>query len=196
VACTAVDSADMSGTSDHGGPGARRVQPCMAPMTDSVVRTYLELTDPSAIRAAKPPRIEGDLAIQRVDPPDGATSRWFYEHVGAPHQWTDNLGRTTDEWQAWADNVETWVATVDGERAGYYELRTQQADVEIAYFGLLPHAQGRGLGGYLLTHALRRAFALRPRAWVHTCTLDGPHALPNYTARGLTPYRTEALPPA
>ena len=165
-------------------------------MPDTVVRTYLELTDPSAIRPAEPPRIDGHLAIERVDPPDGATSKWFYEHVGAPHQWTDNLGRTTGEWQQWADTVETWVATVDQERAGYYELRTDHADVEIAYFGLLPKAQGRGLGGYLLTHALRRAFELRPRAWVHTCTLDGPHALPNYTARGLTPYRTETLPAA
>jgi GNAT superfamily N-acetyltransferase len=164
-----------------------------------VVRTYLELTDPSAIRApAAPPRLDADLRIDRVDPPDGATSRWFYEHVGRDHHWTDNLGRTEAEWQAWADEVETWVAAVGGERAGYYELRRGDGDadpasVEIAYFGLLPHAQGRGLGRHLLTHALRRAFELAPRAWVHTCTLDGPHALPNYQARGLRPFRTEVL---
>jgi len=161
-----------------------------------VVRTYLELTDPTGIRPANAPRIDGDLAIERVEPPDGAASRWFYEHVGAPHQWTDNLGRTDAEWQRWAEQVETWVATVDRERAGYYELRaTDDASVEIAYFGLLPHAQGKGLGGHLLTHALQRAFELRPRAWVHTCTLDGPHALANYQARGLAPYRTEVLAP-
>ena len=162
-----------------------------------VVRTYLELTDAGGIRAAKAPRTRGTIAIARVDPPDGPTSRWFYEHVGAPHQWTDNLHRTAAEWQAWADKVETWVATVDGERAGYYELRTDAAEgyasTAIAYFGLLPHAQGMGLGGHLLTHALRRAFALAPRAWVHTCTLDGPYALANYEARGLRPYRTETL---
>jgi hypothetical protein len=29
--------------------------------------------------------------------------------------------------------------------------------------------------------------------WVHTCTLDGPHALANYEARGLRPFRTEVL---
>jgi GNAT superfamily N-acetyltransferase len=163
-------------------------------MTD-VVRTYLELADPRAIRPAAKPRIDGDVEIGRVEPPDGATSRWFYEHVGAAHQWTDNLHRTEAEWQAWADAVETWVATIDGKRAGYYELRPRAADddVEIAYFGLLPHAQGRGLGGYLLTHALNRAFELAARAWVHTCTLDGPHALPNYRARGLEPFKTERL---
>jgi GNAT superfamily N-acetyltransferase len=164
-------------------------------MTDAVIRTYLELTDPAGIRPAAPPRIEGDVAIARVDPPDGATSRWFYEHVGAPHQWTDHLHRTETEWQAWAEAVETWVATVGGERAGYYELeRSDEASaVEIAYFGLLPHAQGHGLGGHLLTHALQRAFALAPCARVHTCTLDGPHALANYRARGLEPYKTERL---
>ena len=50
-------------------------------------------------------------------------------------------------------------------------------DVEIAYFGLLPAFHGRGWGGALLEHALRRGFELGSRVWVHTCTLDGPHAL-------------------
>src|SRR5689334_4815955 len=77
-------------------------------------------TDPHAIRPAKPPRV--DARIDRIDPPDGTTNRWFYEHVGAPHDWTDHAGRTDADWQAWAEQVETWVATVDGERAGYYEL--------------------------------------------------------------------------
>ena len=161
-------------------------------MTDPVVRTYLELTDPAQIRPAGEPRVEARIA--RVDPPDGATSRWFYEHIGRDFHWTDHAGRTDDEWQHWADQVETWVATIDQARAGYYELRTEGDSTEIAYFGLLPHARGKGLGGYLLTHALRRALELSPRAWVHTCTLDGPHALPNYEARGLVPYKRETLP--
>ena len=162
-------------------------------MTDPVVRTYLELTDPTAIRAAAPPRAQG-VRIAPVHPPDGTTNRWFYEHVGAPHQWTDHLGRTDAEWQAWAEQVETWVATIDGDNAGYYELHeTDDGSVELAYFGLLPHAQGRGLGGHLLTHALQRGFTRRPRVWVHTCTLDGPHALRNYKARGLREFRTERL---
>jgi GNAT superfamily N-acetyltransferase len=158
-----------------------------------VVRTYLEMTDPSELRPANAPRLDGDLHITRQDPPDGATSRWLYEHVGGPYQWTDNLARTDDEWQAWAERVETWIATVGGERAGYYELRRTEDGTEIAYFGLLERFHGRGLGGHLLTHALRRAFELGARAWVHTCTLDGPHALPNYQARGLRPFRTETL---
>jgi GNAT superfamily N-acetyltransferase len=165
-------------------------------VADPVVRTYLELTDPAELRPAARPRILGVVAIARVEPPDGAVNRWFYETVGRPHQWTDHLGRTDAEWQAWAEQVETWVATVDGESAGYYELRRGDEGTEIAYFGLLPAVQGRGLGGHLLTHALTRAFEVASRAWVHTCTLDGPHALANYWARGLRPFRTETLGPA
>jgi GNAT superfamily N-acetyltransferase len=162
-------------------------------MTDPVVRTYLELTDASELQPARAPQTAGAVDISRVDPPDGAVSRWFYEHVGAPHEWTDHLGRSAADWQKWAESVETWVATVDGENAGYYELEVAPDDVQLAYFGLLPHAQGQGLGGHLLTHALTRALALAPRVWVHTCTLDGPHALGNYLARGLRPFRTETL---
>jgi GNAT superfamily N-acetyltransferase len=161
-------------------------------LTEPVVRTYLELDDPGALRPAGPPRLER-VDVARVQPPDGAMSRWFYTEVGRHHSWTDHLGRSQAEWQAWADGVETWVATVAGERAGYYELREDGDSVEIAYFGLLPSVQGAGLGGFLLTHALRRGLELAPRVWLHTCTLDGAAALPNYRARGLRPFRTQTL---
>ena len=162
-------------------------------MPDPVVRTYLELTDPAQLRPAGPPRVDGGVDIARVEPPDGTVNRWFYVEVGRYHAWVDHLGRSAAEWQAWADSIETWVATVAGRRAGYYELAPGPEGVEIAYFGLLRSAQGAGLGGHLLTHALRRAFELGPRVWVHTCTLDGPHALANYRARGLRAFRTETI---
>jgi GNAT superfamily N-acetyltransferase len=157
-----------------------------------IVRTHLEIDDPATLRPAGPPRLDG-VEVGRVEPPDGELSRWFYVEVGAPHNWVDNLGRTAAEWQAWAERVETWVATVRGERAGYYELRPEGDSVEVAYFGLLARFQGAGLGGYLLTHALRRGFELALRVWLHTNTQDGAGALPNYLARGLRPFRTETL---
>jgi GNAT superfamily N-acetyltransferase len=157
-----------------------------------IVRTYLEIHDPVALRPAAPPRLE-HVEVVRVEPPDGALNRWFYVEVGTPHNWIDNLGRSEADWQAWADCVETWVAKVDGQRAGYYELRVDNGSVEVAYFGLLAAYQGAGLGGFLLTHALRRGFELAPRVWLHTNTQDGAAALPNYKARGLRPFRTEAL---
>ena len=145
------------------------------------ITTYLELSDPAAIRPAK-----RFATVRRVDPPDGAVNRWFYEAVGRDYSWIDHLGRDDAWWQAHAETVETWVLMGD---AGYYELHAVGDDVEIAYFGLLPAFHGRGLGGALLEHALRRGFTLGARVWVHTCTLDGPHALANYRARGLVPYR-------
>ena len=87
--------------------------------------------------------------------------------------------------------------------AGYFELEkqrdtrnTQEAGVststdavELVYFGVLPPFIGRGVGGALLTEAIRRAWALGPqRVWVHTCTLDHPAALPNYQKRGFRIY--------
>lgn len=83
------------------------------------------------------------------------------------------------------------MASLDGVEAGYVELRPEPGDpqtVQVAYFGLLQPFHGRGIGGALLLHGLRRAFALAlppSRVWVHTCSLDGPHALTNYRARGM-----------
>jgi GNAT superfamily N-acetyltransferase len=57
--------------------------------------------------------------------------------------------------------------------------------VNLALFGLLPWAIGQGIGGWLLTRAIERAWELGPRfVTVNTCSVDGPHALANYQARG------------
>jgi GNAT superfamily N-acetyltransferase len=160
-----------------------------------VVRTHLELTHPGELRPAAPPRTDRRVDITRVAPADGATSAWFYEHVGGAYSWTDHADRSPAEWQAWADEVETWLLTVDGHRAGYYELKDHGDAIEIAYFGLLRDHHGKGLGGHLLTHAIGTAQTRHARVTVHTCTLDGPHALANYEARGFRPVRTEVIEP-
>ena len=85
-----------------------------------------------------------------------------------------------------------WVLTVEGEPAGYFELRRNGTDIEIAYFGLLPAFTGRGLGAHLLTEAVEQAWAAgATRVWLHTSTLDHPAALPNYLKRGFTIFKTE-----
>ena len=78
--------------------------------------------------------------------------------------------------------------TVSGAPAGYFELRRDRAGgTEIVYFGLLPEFTGRGLGGFLLTMAVERAWSSgTERVWLHTNTLDHPAALPNYLKRGFT----------
>ncbi|MCW3010201.1 MAG: putative GCN5-related N-acetyltransferase, partial [Solirubrobacterales bacterium] len=120
------------------------------------------------------------------------TSERLYRAVGADWTWTDRLHWGPERWAAWEAGVETHVARAGGEEAGYVELDPSvPGSCEIAYFGLLPAFHGRGLGGALLTHGLRRALELAPRVWVRTCSLDGPQALANYEARGLEVFRTE-----
>lgn len=162
-----------------------------------VTTTYLEQTSPTDLaRAHRPP---GDVAVERVPAPDVELSRSMYAAVGADWHWTDRARWSTEQWRQRLSRVggETWVARVSGDLAGYAELESLvvggSTEVEVAYFGLLPAYVGRSLGGHLLTVAVEQAWAMGERwptlppvsrVWLHTCTLDGPAALPNYQRRG------------
>jgi GNAT superfamily N-acetyltransferase len=164
-----------------------------------VTRTYLDLTDRSQFRAAVGDF--PDLRVARAPKPQPALYRMCYQVVGAAFHWRDR-------WD-WSDQdiarhladpaIHLFVATrhsgkKKAELAGWYELRRVPEDdsIEIAYFGIVAAELGRGFGKHLLSRAVRDAWALGPkRVWLHTCTLDHPNALPNYLARGFTPYRTE-----
>ena len=152
-----------------------------------VITTYLEMRDPGDLRPARAAGLAG-VRLERVTDP--ALNRWFYEEIGPDWSWTDRLPWSDEQWEQYAATVDTWVATVDGRRAGYVELRSDGGDVELAMVGLLRPFHGAGLGGHLVTEAVRRAWAVpgARRVWVHTCTLDGPHALANYKARGFRVY--------
>jgi len=118
--------------------------------------------------------------------------------VGHPHRWGGRETWTAEDWIAYAsrDELQTWVAYVDGTPAGYCEMEKSSAgEVEIVNFGLLPAFIGQGLGGHLLTVAVERAWAWdATRVWLHTCTHDHPHALHNYQARGFRVCKTEVGP--
>jgi GNAT superfamily N-acetyltransferase len=119
-----------------------------------------------------------------------------YQHVGEPWQWVDKLELSDNEWRAYVENpnLRTWVAYFKGSIAGYFELsKSENGDVEIAYFGLIPDFIGRGFGGYLLSKAIKIAWSLpgTKRVLVNTCTLDHPGALNNYEARGFKVYKQE-----
>ena len=159
---------------------------------DTVTTWYLEMRSPAALRRAAVP--EPAPLIMRAERPSPALSRFLYTAVGGHWHWRDRLGWSYARWMRWLDRaeVQTWILYVAGTPAGYIELEKQGDDVEISYFGLTPEFTGRGLGGHLLTVGIERAWQMGPaRVWVHTCTLDGPHALANYEARGLQRYREE-----
>lgn len=161
-----------------------------------VTRTYLELSAAGQFRPAFGDF--PDFQLERVPHPSPALYRECYRTVGAAHRWRDRWDWSDEEIRAHlADPSITFhVGTRAGALAGYYELRRVAGDdsVEVAYFGLVPEALGRGLGKHLLSCAVRDAWAVRPaprRVWLHTSTLDHPNALPNYVARGFVPYKTE-----
>src|SRR5437867_6398822 len=137
-----------------------------------------------------------DLVGERVQQPTPALYRDCNRTVGEPYHWYDRRDGSDEQIRAHLaqPGITLHVATRNGALAGWYELRRvpEERSVEIAYFGLAPGAIGRGLGKHLLSVAVRDAWAMNPtRVWLHTCTLDHPHALPNYRARGFVPYRTE-----
>ncbi len=154
-------------------------------------RTYLEMTDPSDLRSA--PRPEEALGVQEDRPCPIDRYRFLYEAVGKAYYWVDRLRWTDAELRDHlaSDAVSVCVLSRGEDPAGFYELqRHSDASVEIAYFGLLAGFHGRGWGKWLLSDAVRRAWhGGARRVWLHTCTLDGPAALPNYLARGFRAYR-------
>jgi GNAT superfamily N-acetyltransferase len=157
-------------------------------------RTYLEMRSPDALRPAADRST--DAAVAPEQPCSPSLYRQLYREVGAAYHWTDRATWTDAEIAAHLARPEiaVWTARLHGELAGFFELRRVPADnsVELAYFGLLPGFTGRGLGGHLLSEAVRTAWSLGPsRVWVHTCTLDHPAALPNYVRRGFTVTRVE-----
>jgi GNAT superfamily N-acetyltransferase len=163
-------------------------------MTPTEVTTWhLEQRSPDDLRPSPSPA--APVTLVQVEVPSPELSRFLYAAVGHDWWWYTRLAWTREQWSTWLDRpeVETWVVYERGTPAGYFELERQPGGhVEIVYFGLLPHAIGRGVGGWMLTHALRRAWAVdgTTRVWLHTCTLDGPHARANYEARGLTVFDT------
>jgi GNAT superfamily N-acetyltransferase len=159
-------------------------------MRVDVTTWYLEMGAAEQLARVGPPLLEA--RIERADIPSPELSRFLYTAVGGQWYWIDRLDWDYARWLAYLDRpaVETLVLYVSGTPAGYVELEVQAEDsVEVAYFGLLPRFIGQRLGGYLLSVGVERAWAQGARrVWVHTCSLDGPHALANYVARGFRVY--------
>jgi GNAT superfamily N-acetyltransferase len=154
----------------------------------------LELSRRSELLPSPAPNLE--VSLLQAKHPSPELSRFLYTAVGGDWYWIDRLAWSPERWLELLvrTGIETWVAYLEGTPAGYFELDGSSASkVEIAYFGLLPRFIGIKLGGWLLTRAIERAWEMGPeRVWVHTCSLDGPHALANYQARGMRVFKVES----
>lgn len=163
---------------------------------DTLVTTYLEMTSAGSLQAA----YTTNPAVQVIQShvPLASFYRFLYHAVGHQWRWYDRNAWSDDQLTAYLaqPNVSLYVLTVAGTPAGYIELE-HQADTgtEIAYFGLIEQFIGQGYGKHLLSFGVQRAWdAGAKRVWLHTCNLDGEHALRNYQKRGFTIYDVKEQP--
>ncbi|HEY3674483.1 MAG TPA: GNAT family N-acetyltransferase [Candidatus Tumulicola sp.] len=154
------------------------------------VVTYLESRVPPAQAFER----RDDVSIVRSHPSIETYLKTF-RRIGEAYLWFSRL--TTPERELAAilsdPDVEIYDLIRDGEIQGFLELDFRAAaQCELAYFGLVRQAHGRGLGRYLMAFALQRAWQ-RPieRVWLHTCTLDDRAAVPFYRRNGFVPYKRQ-----
>jgi len=139
-----------------------------------------------------------ELQIVQAEIDEFRVNKFLYQLVGEQCQWQDKLLLSDQQWQDYVSsaNISTWIAYYRGTIAGYFELNNEaeREQTEIVYFGLAPKFIGQGFGRYLLSQAIKSAWGIAntKRVWVHTCSLDHESALPNYQARGMKIYKTEA----
>ena len=157
--------------------------------------TYLEM-------AARPAYPRPHLPTGPVSALIGAERPpvWYfldlYRRVGADYDWTDQFEVPADQVAAFLHDPAVCLYTFmrDGWPHGFFVLDGRVAgECNLAYFGLVPEAIGRGLGTFLLQTAVHMAWD-RPgtaRLTVDTNTLDHPRALPLYQKAGFSPVSRE-----
>ena len=162
--------------------------------TVTVVRTYLRLEAPPA--ATPVMALPAGVRIEEERPCQIAVYRRLYAEVGEPYHWRDRLPWSDErlEEHLSSASVRVWVLRDETGDGGYFELvRHDDGSIEIAYFGLIASRHGLGLGRAMLERAIAEAWEWgTATVWLHTCTLDGPRALPNYLARGFVPFKRES----
>ena len=160
-----------------------------------VERNFLELRDLKNLRFNSSK--QNKFLIKKIKP-DFQLNKFFYKQVGKKYRWIDRLSWTDEKWINFISNknLETYVISESEDLIGFFELlyNPDLKETEISYFGLLEEYIGKGIGGYALSEAIKKAFEKNiKRVWLHTCTLDHPNALKNYIARGMKVFRKENI---
>ncbi len=153
-------------------------------MVDLLV-TYMEMTAPPEREALSRPVIGVQIGRERLSRVDYLD---LYRAVGEPLQWDQRLRMTWGALDTLLGDIGTEIYVLRlGERAiGLCEfVGAGSHEVELTNFGLVAEFQGRGLGPFLLDHALRSVWARSPhRVWLHTDTNDHANAQATYRRAG------------
>lgn len=168
-----------------------------APSTvpDMLCTTYLHMTSREQFVPVE--TVPEGARIEPLNAPTVEEYRFYYRSVGEQIHWRDRLIMSDAELEAELQKPGTsiFVLYVNDAPAGYVELAREGRETQIAYFGLFPEFHGRGLGKYLLSYGIARAWDdAVDRVWVHTCNLDSPHAIDNYVKRGFCAYKVHEYP--
>ncbi|PSJ61820.1 GNAT family N-acetyltransferase [Kumtagia ephedrae] len=159
------------------------------PETIDVTVTFLEMARPPAQYAPLP--YNRQIALLRVRDIPVHYYRYLIDRVGRKWHWVNALRLSDEEMEEGLRKPERDIRVlyVDGAPAGFFDLKTDlPEEVELAYFGLMEHATGQGLGRWFLGSAVAAAWSYEPqKVSVQTCTLDHPAALPLYQKIGFSP---------
>ena len=182
--------------------------PSMSGLTRIAVDvTFLRMTArPDHPAPALPPGYD----IVHVPAPTVGFYRYLYGMVGHAHCWWLRRVAGHGEIAAVLADPRTSLHVLygGGEPGGFFELDGRHgADVNISYFGLMPHLIGHRLGSAFLRAAVDEAWRqVEARAGsqagsgagfqagsgvrVNTCTADHPRALDGYLRVGFKPLRS------
>jgi ribosomal protein S18 acetylase RimI-like enzyme len=152
--------------------------------------TYMELREAPAPRASR----SGAERIAR-ERPSVLEYLSLYRRVGGPLRWDQRLLMPQAELAALLEGgtLHVYVLRNAAEEAlGFCEFdRGAFPQIELKNFGLIPEAQGRALGPWLLSIALSEEWMSGPtRIWLHTDTWDHPAAICVYERVGFRVYAT------
>lgn len=150
-----------------------------------VLTYYLEMKEAPKESLASP---HYPFHIDHLHTPDIPTYRSLYNEIGARYNWVDRKMMSDEKLLSIIQDakVAIYIAYLEEQPVGFAELDfREEGTCELAYFGLMNQAQGKGLGKYFLLRVIQKAWE-KPiqRLHVHTCEWDHPAALTVYQKAG------------
>lgn len=154
-----------------------------------VTVTFLEMAAPPARYPPLP--MNKQIALLRTHAIPLHFYRYLLDRVGRKWNWVNGLRLDDEELAADLHRAgrDIRVLYLEGAPAGFFDIKTHlPQEVELAYFGMMHHAMGQGVGRWFLGAAIEAAWSYQPqRLTVQTCTMDHPAALPLYQKLGFAP---------
>ncbi|HVY14731.1 MAG TPA: GNAT family N-acetyltransferase [Rhodopila sp.] len=150
-----------------------------------VTVTFLRMDGPPDWPA---PKLPADMRIIFMRNPSVPFYRYLYNTVGEDYLWWLNRVMSDADLARMLANpaVTIHVLSKGEEVGGFFQLDASHwPDVNLSYFGLMPHMVGHRIGSAFLRCAVDEVWRSGATGMtVNTCTADHPRALPNYLRAG------------